>query len=220
MNKNKKKIYAFIDAQNLHLGIKNDVTNKNGKILYKGQKLDYAKFRRHLREKYGVTQAYIFLGLVSEHNALYTSLQKAGYTIIFKQVLWYYDTEGELIVKGNVDTDITLHAAAKLVNEYDKAIFISGDGDFLSTYQHIDELKKLAYIFVPNRHRYSRLLNNYRSKLRFVSDIQAILKPLPSKKTRSSDRNSSLGLPGHGDTKNIAKKTKKVNGTKNQKATK
>ncbi len=219
-NNNKKKVYAFIDAQNLHLGIKNDVINSKGKLLYKGQKLDYARFRRHLREKYGVTQAYLFLGLVPDHNELYISLQKAGYTVVFKQVLWYYNKDKKLVVKGNVDTDITLHAAAKLINEYDKAIFISGDGDFLSTYQYIDELGKLDYIFVPNRHRYSRLLNNYRLKLRFVSDIRSILKPLPTKKTRSGDRNSSLGLPGHGDTPNIAKKGKKVNKPNNKKINK
>ena len=208
----KQTVYAFIDGQNLHLGIKNNIENSKGKTIYTGQKLDYGKFRRYLREKYGVKQAYIFLGMVPEHNSLYTSLQKAGFTLVFKQVLWYYDEEGELIIKGNVDTDITLYSSAKLIGEYDKAIFVSGDGDFLSTYQYIDDLGKLGYIFVPNRFKYSQLLNHYRKKIRFVSDLKSILKPI--KKTRSGGRNSSLGLPGHGDNKNIANKGKKVKAAK------
>lgn len=210
--KQKQTIYAFIDGQNLHLGIKNDIENSKGKRIYTGQKLDYSKFRRYLREKYGVKHAYIFLGMVPEHNSLYTSLQKAGFTLVFKQVLWYYDKDGKLVVKGNVDTDITLYSSAKLIDEYDQAIFISGDGDFLSTYQYIDDLGKLGYIFVPNRFKYSRLLNHYRRKIRFVSDLRSILRPI--KKTRSGGRNSSLGLPGHGDPKNISKTGKKVNTTK------
>jgi len=43
--------YAFIDSQNLNLGIQ--------KL---GWKLDYRKFRVYLAEKYGVKKAYIFIG--------------------------------------------------------------------------------------------------------------------------------------------------------------
>jgi uncharacterized LabA/DUF88 family protein len=210
MNKN-QVVYAFIDGQNLHLGVLNDVLNKKGRKVYSGKRLDYKKFRNYLREKYGVTRAYLFLGMVPDHNSLYTHLQQAGFTLVFKQVLWYYDADGELVVKGNVDTDITLYSAAKLVDEYDKAIFVSGDGDFLSTYQHIDSLGKLGYIFVPNRYRYSRLLNHYRRKMRFVSDLRGLF--TANKKTRSGGRKSSLGLPGHGDTKSLANKRDPVNTT-------
>jgi len=70
---------------------------------------------------------------------------------------------------------------------------------------------------VPNRARYSKLLNTYRDKLVFVADIPQLLKPLdtqqvkPTKKTRSSDRITSLGQPGHGDTLIVAKRMTKVN---------
>jgi len=46
--------YAFIDSQNLNLGIQ--------KL---GWKLDYYKFRVYLAEKYGVKKAYIFIGFVA-----------------------------------------------------------------------------------------------------------------------------------------------------------
>lgn len=211
MVKNKPN-FAFIDSQNLHLGVSGDVINKRGELLYEGKKLDFKKFRDYLREKYNVQQAYLFIGMLPGNSSLYSHLQQAGYTIIFKQIAWHFGPKGEIVVKGNVDTDIVLYAAAKLVNKYESAIFISGDGDFLSLYQHMDEIGKLSYIFIPNRHSYSRLLNQYRSKLRFVSDLQPLFQQqMVTKKTRSGVRTKSLDLPGHGDNKNIPRHKRNVN---------
>lgn len=46
-----KRNYAFVDAQNLHLGTRED-----------GWDIDLAKFRIYLKEKYMVSEAYYFLG--------------------------------------------------------------------------------------------------------------------------------------------------------------
>ena len=205
-----KPNYAFIDSQNLHLGVSGNVVNKRGELVYKGKKLDFKKFRDYLRQKYNVQQAYLFIGMLPGNSTLYSHLQQAGYTIIFKQIAWHFGPKGEIVVKGNVDTDIVLYAAAKLVKKYESAIFVSGDGDFLSLYQHMEEIGKLSYIFIPNRHSYSRLLNQYRNKLRFVSDLLPLFHQQttnkinkPNKKTRSGVRTKSLDLPGHGDVSNI-----------------
>ncbi len=213
--KTKKPItYAFIDSQNLNLGVSNDIVNRHGRVLYRGRKLNFHKFRDYLTQRYGVSEAYIFIGLVPTNNKLYTYLQEAGFILVFKQVVWYIDEAGKTIVKGNVDTDITLYAAARLEHEYDKAIFVSGDGDFLSTYEYIDSLGKLGDIMIPNRHSYSKLLNIYRAsgRMRFVSDLDSLFyKNQTTKKTRSGGRSKSLDLPGRGDTSNVAKRRKKVN---------
>lgn len=201
--------YAFIDSQNLNLGVSHDVINKSGKIIYKGHKLDYRKFRSYLREKYNVKKAYLFIGFMPANNELYRYLQNSGYTLVFKTVAIYHDHNGNDIPKGNVDTDIVLYSAAILANKYGKGIFVSGDGVFLSLYEHMEKQGKLGLILVPNRHRYSRLLNNYRVKIRFVSDLRSLL--LLNKKTRSGGRSTTLGLPGHRDTKMIANKRRNVN---------
>ena len=207
-----EKTYAFIDSQNLNLGVKNDVINAKGKVIYRGKQLDYRKFRHYLREKYNVSQAYIFIGMVPTNNSLYTYLQRCGFTLVFKTISTYMDERGQTITKGNVDTDIVLWSAGKLEMEYDAAVFVSGDGDFLSLYEYMDELGKLKKIIVPNRMRYSKLLNSFRDRLAFVGDVPKLLNEIQTnKKTRSSGRITSLGQPGRGDTKNIAKKTKKVN---------
>ena len=72
----KKTIYAFIDSQNLNLGIKSQ-----------GWSLDFARFRVYLRDKYKVNKAFLFIGFIPKHKSLYTFLDNAGYTLIFKPVL-------------------------------------------------------------------------------------------------------------------------------------
>jgi methylmalonyl-CoA mutase cobalamin-binding subunit len=77
---NKLSNYAFIDSQNVYLSIKNQ-----------GWKIDFAKFRRYLKEKYHVHSAYLFMGYVDGNQQMYTELQKAGYILIFKPTLVYKD---------------------------------------------------------------------------------------------------------------------------------
>jgi len=71
MKKKQKATYAFIDAQNLNLGVKSQ-----------GWKLDWEKFRQYLHNKYGVIKAYLFIGQVAGNESLYTFLlAAAGYLV-------------------------------------------------------------------------------------------------------------------------------------------
>jgi uncharacterized LabA/DUF88 family protein len=159
----------------------------------------------------------MFIGMVPTNNSLYTYLQRCGFTLVFKAISTYMDETGRTITKGNVDTDIVLWSAARLSAEFDQAVFVSGDGDFLSLYEYMDERGKLLRIMVPNRFRYSKLLNSYRERLAFVEDVPNLLhkitpaKNQTTKKTRSSGRITSLGQPGHGDAKIIANRYSHVN---------
>src|SRR3989344_3286168 len=98
--------YAFIDSQNLNLGIQ--------KL---GWKLDYRKFRIYLAEKYGVTKAHLFIGFVALNQSLYDNLQEAGFILKFKPTI--PDANGK--IKGNIDADLVLRVVLEL-NEYDKAV--------------------------------------------------------------------------------------------------
>jgi len=64
----KENNYAFIDGQNLNLGIKN-----------LGWNLDFRRFRIYLKQKYKVVVAYYFIGYMPENQDLYSALQKCGY---------------------------------------------------------------------------------------------------------------------------------------------
>ncbi len=144
-------IYAFIDSQNLNLG-----------ILGCGWKLDFGRFRVYLKDKYHVSKAYLFIGYVAGNEALYTYLQQSGYVVIFKPTLSSVDREGEAYTKGNVDAELVLHAMVEYPN-YDKAVVVSGDGDFHCLVEYLVQQGKLGRILIPNRKKYSALLRRFRA---------------------------------------------------------
>lgn len=135
--------YAFIDSQNLYLGIR-----------AAGWRLDFARFRTYLAEKYGVERAYLFFGYVERQRWLYEKLQSFGYELIFKPVT--YDAAGS--IKGNCDAELVLQAMIDFPY-YDKTVLVSGDGDFACLANYLREQGKLLRVLIPNQQRYSSLLN-------------------------------------------------------------
>lgn len=160
--------YAFIDSQNLNLGIRSQ-----------GWKLDFATFRRYLRDKYAVSQAFLFIGYVSENRKLYSSLKEAGYHLIFKPTL-KTKLVAETLVKGNVDAELVLHSMIEYKN-YDKAVIVSGDGDFHCLIEYLEEHKKLLKILVPSKH-YSGLLRKF-NRNNYIVRIDLLQTTLTQKKT-------------------------------------
>jgi uncharacterized LabA/DUF88 family protein len=156
-----QKNYAFIDSQNLHLSIHE-----------LGWDLDFKRFRVYLREKYGVDQAFLFIGFQLKKQALYTALQRMGYICIFKPTLVYKDGS----TKGNCDAELVLHTMIELQN-YEGAVIVSGDGDFYCLAEHLISKNKLAKLLIPNQKKYSALLKKFPSGfLAFVSDLEHTLK--------------------------------------------
>jgi uncharacterized LabA/DUF88 family protein len=158
------KNYAFIDSQNVNLGIREV-----------GWKLDWRKFRIYLKEKYGVETAYMFIGYIEENQDLYLSLQKSGYILVFKEILKNKDG----FIKGNCDAELVLQAMIDY-DKYEKAVIVSGDGDFACLVRHLKKQEKLEKVLVPNMAKYSALLkkaaanehldflNNLKSKLAYM----------------------------------------------------
>lgn len=184
--------YAFIDNQNLNLGIQ--------KL---GWKMDWRKFRAFLKNSYGVEQAFMFIGYMPEYEGLYEQMHDSGYLVVLKPTLEMFKTppkkeevsevpkESEIDkvfktfgeqaadaiapdsakpaneasepakrpVKGNVDAELVLYAVKEMPN-YQKAIIISGDGDFYSLVEYLKEKDKLLHLMVPNW-QYSSLLKPF-----------------------------------------------------------
>lgn len=136
--------YAFIDSQNVNLGVKT-----------LGWELDWRKFRQYLRNKYTVTNAFLFIGYKSGNEKLYTELQKMGYIVVLKPTMILPNGS----VKGNVDAELVLHTMVQ-INNFDKAVIVSGDGDFFCLIEYLANKNKLLYLFTPNR-LYSRLFKVY-----------------------------------------------------------
>jgi len=204
----KKSNYAFIDSQNLNLGVRS-----------LGWKVDYRKLRLYLKNKYNVEKAYMFIGLVQGNQKLYSYLQSVGFILVFKTTVRYF-VDGKETVKGNVDAELVLHASAIEYVNYDKAIVITGDGDFACLMEFLVDHNKLEKIITPT-HKYSQLLQPYRDFVVKAEQIRSSIeykdrnqaKVAKTNKLKNQPRRSvkTLGLAGNGDTKKIAKNSKKVN---------
>lgn len=164
--KKREVVYAFIDSQNLNLGTGKDIV-KNNKIIYKGWKLDFKKFRRYLFDKFRVTKAFLFIGFIKENQKLYKSLESYGYELIYKPTV--SDKFGK--TKGNVDAELVLHSSAIQYKNYDKAVIVSGDGDFYCLHEFLVNQSKLKNIIIPNRKSESSLLIKFQNyKLFLIRD--------------------------------------------------
>lgn len=160
----KSQVYAFIDSQNLNVTVQ--------KL---GWKMDWHKLRVFLEEKFGVTKAFMFIGYVPEFESMYVQLHDTGYAVVLKPTFDMTKPRPELSedgdkkekgenekpVKGNIDADLVLWAMKEIKN-YDKAIIISGDGDFYTLVEYLEEEGKLLKLLTPSGH-YSNLYNRFDS---------------------------------------------------------
>ncbi len=203
--KKQKKLptYAFIDSQNLNLGIQR-----------LGWKLDWKKFRVFLKDTYGVTNAFMFIGYMPEYEDLYMQLHEAGFQIVLKPT---YDMtkpqpdmdpsaaekngekkdkageESEKHIKGNIDADLVLWAMKEMPN-YGKAIIVSGDGDFYTLVEHLEQNGKLLHILTPNQH-YSGLFNAFDSYVVTLDKMRDKLAYRDKRSRRKGSGRTQKGKP-------------------------
>jgi len=164
MKKKRQIVYAFIDSQNLNLGTSKDLFNKKGKRIYKGWQLDFRKFRIYLSDKFRVSRAFLFIGYIPGNNRLYSSLKRYGYELIFKPTT--KDSGGK--PKGNIDAELVLYSAAIEFTKYNKAVIVSGDGDFYCLHKYLVSKNKLVRIIIPNAKSESSLLKEFSSYKTFL----------------------------------------------------
>jgi uncharacterized LabA/DUF88 family protein len=151
--------FAFIDSQNVHLAIRDQ-----------GWSLDWRRFRRYQQDKYHVEKAFAFIGYVPGKETLYTALQNAGFVLIFKPTLEI--RRGPVrITKGNVDAELVLHTMIEWDN-YDKAIIVSGDGDFHCLVDHLLQKNKLLRLMIPNPRKFSALLRSFRTHIAYMDTLR------------------------------------------------
>jgi uncharacterized LabA/DUF88 family protein len=173
----KPEVYAFIDSQNLNLGVQ--------KV---GWKMNWRALRAYLKDQYNVTKAFMFIGYMAENEALYEHMHELGYLVALKPTV--APAEGQTdsddhksTVKGNIDADLVLYAMKEMPN-YDKAIIVSGDGDFLSLIEYLDSKNKLMHIMAPNW-QYSSLLKPWE---KYIIRIDQLRRELEYKDKRKGRR--------------------------------
>ena len=104
---------------------------------------------------------------MAENESLYELMHDHGYLVVLKPTLEVKQDnpdpnskeEMKSMVKGNIDADLVLHAMKELRN-YNKAVIVSGDGDFFGLIEYLTAENKLEKILTPNQ-RYSTLLKGF-----------------------------------------------------------
>ena len=128
--------FAYIDGANLHKGAKE-----------LGWELDYKRFRKWLSDKFNVTTAYLFIGLIPDKKDLYTKLQEFGYVLVYKEVTY----DGTDKVKGNCDADLVLKAAVDFFEKkFDTAVLVTSDGDYACLLKFLREKNVFKSLVSPN----------------------------------------------------------------------
>jgi uncharacterized LabA/DUF88 family protein len=140
-----------------------------------GWKVDWRRFRQFLKEEYGVTKAFTFIGYMPENEQLYEYMHSLGYLVVLKPTLEINspppkdddqpvkpgarDPKDKSLIKGNVDTEVVL-TAMKEINNYSKAIIVSADGDYYSLIEYLVSKNKLLHVLTPSW-QYSTLLKEF-----------------------------------------------------------
>lgn len=151
-----KKVNVYIDGNNLY---------RSAKEL--GFEIDYKKFRGWLRQKFNPNKAYLFIGLVPERVKFYEYLQNCGFILVFKQTI----SVGERI-KGNCDAELVLKTTSDFYEkEFDKAILITGDGDFGCLVEFLRDKKSIAEVLAPDENKCSILIRNKNIKITFLNRL-------------------------------------------------
>jgi uncharacterized LabA/DUF88 family protein len=147
---------CYIDGNNLYRAAKE-----------LGFKIDYKRFRNWLRQKYNVTNVYLFIGLVPERSKFYQYLQECGYILVFKQTV---SIGG--VIKGNCDAELVLNVVTDFYTDaYDDCIIVTGDGDFGCLVEFLKEKEKLHLVLAPDREKFSFLIRNKYVEVTFLNDV-------------------------------------------------
>ncbi|KJJ85598.1 hypothetical protein OMAG_000553 [Candidatus Omnitrophus magneticus] len=120
-----------------------------------------------VKDKFSVTKAFLFIGFVESNQNLYDSLKSDGFILIFKPTLRFKNGK----VKGNVDTELVLHAMIEYEN-YNKTVIVTGDGDFSCLVKYLMEKDKLWRLLVPSRKSCSSLLAKLQPKIVYVDNLK------------------------------------------------
>lgn len=154
--------FAYIDGQNLHLGMRD-----------LGWKLDMARFRTYLAEKYHVGVAKFFIGYIPENEGLYNSLRRKGYQLIFKPTI--KNNQGEY--KGNVDAEMILETTIDYYEKKcDQVVIVTSDGDFYCLIKFLDEKNSLKSVLSSREHNCSSLVKQAaKTKLNYITNLRGKL---------------------------------------------
>ena len=125
-----ERVALFIDGANLYA---------TAKTL--GFDIDYRRLLKVFREKGRLVRAYYYTALVEDQEyspirPLIDWLDYNGYTMVTKPTKEFTDAMGRRKIKGNMDIELAIEMM-QLADQLDHVVLFSGDGDFRSLVQAV-----------------------------------------------------------------------------------
>lgn len=117
------KVAVFIDAANIIHCYKD--TN---------WKIDLKKLKKYFESKCTLAGIYYYSAYLEEsesQKSLFEMLSRKGFILRVKKIRKIINDDKSITLKGNCDTDIVVDAVS-IMKDYDTAIIMSGDSDFVS----------------------------------------------------------------------------------------
>ncbi|MBF0425162.1 MAG: NYN domain-containing protein [Magnetococcales bacterium] len=131
-----EKVAVFIDGSNLYAAIRS-----------LGFDFDYKKLLDYFHSRCRLVRAYYYTALGDDQEyspirPLVDWLAYNGYTVVTKPIKEYVDpATGNKRTKGNMDIEIAV-GMITMAPYYDHAVLFSGDGDFRSIVEAVQNLGK------------------------------------------------------------------------------
>ncbi|MBF0369015.1 MAG: NYN domain-containing protein [Magnetococcales bacterium] len=135
-----ERVAIFIDGSNLYAAIRS--LNFD---------FDYKKLLSYFHNQCRLVRAYYYTALGDDQDyspirPLVDWLAYNGYTVITKPIKEYVDPNtGSKRTKGNMDIEIAV-GMIKMAPYYDHAVLFSGDGDFRSVVEAVQDQGKLVTV--------------------------------------------------------------------------
>ncbi len=101
--------------------------------------------------------------LIRKHRAqvrFYKKLDSFGYDLLLKPVKAYYQNGGVVKQKANADVDMTFHMMKEQDN-IERAIILSGDGDFLPVLKHLQNNQQKRVIILARGNRTAKEIRQF-----------------------------------------------------------
>lgn len=111
----------------------------------------------------------------------YQKLKSFGYTLILKPVKTYNDVDGNPTRKANCDVDMTLRMATEK-DSFDRAIVLSGDGDFLPALKYLRENGKDVLVLARGPRTAKEIKRFAGDKFRDFEYLRELLKQVEREK--------------------------------------
>lgn len=117
----------------------------------------------------------ILLGKHLQRTRFYIKLLEFGYQLYLKPVKMYEQEDGTTKRKANCDVDMAFHLMKEKDN-FDRAIILSGDGDFLPVLKHLKKIGKGVVILGRGRRTAKEIRQFAGSNFRDFEYLRELLK--------------------------------------------